>query len=118
MEEKEADKPEDVNKLNYLISFVSHNIFEIIEDAASYEDAEKLLSDTFVQTKNALYTRHALISRKQKESETLTDYLQALKILAKECVFSNGTGTEQRDECIRDAFVAGIRITEKKNKRF
>ena len=116
VEQKEAEKPEDVNKLNYLISFVSHNIFEIIEDAASYDEAEKLLSDTFVQTKNALYTRHALISRKQKESENLTDYLQALKILAKECVFANVTAAEQRDECIRDAFVAGLRKTETKQK--
>ena len=56
MEAKDADKPEDINKLNYLISFVNHNIYEMVEEANSYEEAEKLLSETFVQSKNVLYT--------------------------------------------------------------
>ena len=116
MEAKDADKPEDINKLNYLISFVNHNIYEMVEEANSYEEAEKLLSDTFIQTKNVLYTRHALISRKQKESENITDYLQALKILAKDCVFTNLSANQLRDEFIREAFVAGLRKIETKQK--
>ena len=116
VERNKAEKPEDMNKLNHLIAFVSQNIFEIIEEAGSYDYAEKLLSDTFIQTKNILYNRQALISRKQKESEKLTDDLQDLKIRENESVFCNSTAAEQKDKNIRDAFVAGLRKTDTKQK--
>ena len=42
--------------------------------------------------------------------------LQALKILANECVFTNLTINQLRDEFIAEVFVAGFHKTETKQK--
>ena len=116
--EESAVKEKDttVNKLDFLIALVNHSIYEVIEDASTYEDALKLLEDMFIQQKNILYTRHALITRKQKEGESLSEYVAALKSLAKDCAFESVTAVEHKETYIVDAFVSGLRNTDTKRK--
>ena len=57
-----------------------------------------------------------LLTRRQKESETTTDYLLALRALAKECAFEPVDAIKNREHYIRDSFVAGLcdkEITQK-----
>ena len=49
-----------------------------------------------------------LATRRQQTVESVDQYLQSLKRLAKDCDFQAVTATQARDEYIRDAFINGI----------
>lgn len=56
-----------------------------------------------------MYARHLLATRKQQQGESFDDeYLQALKILPKDCNFQQVSTIEYQDEPIQDSFIAGI----------
>ena len=107
------EKP--VNQLDYLIGLVSHSLYEHIEDSASYDAAETTLGNLFQKKINVLYARHLLLTRKQKEGETITDFISALKSLSKDCSFEAVDATQHKEAYIRDAFVTGL--TNKDTKR-
>ena len=96
------------DKLDILINHVSPEIYEHVADAVSYEDAIGILKALFVKSKNEVYNRHCLMSRKQKESESLDEYIQTLTKLSKECTFVAVTAAQYCSEYIRDAFLNGI----------
>jgi len=47
-------------------------------------------------------------SRRQKEGETISQYLLSLKILSKECDFKSVSAEEHRGGYIRDVFISGL----------
>ncbi|XP_046975359.1 uncharacterized protein LOC124541487 [Vanessa cardui] len=53
-------------------------------------------------------SRHALATRKQGIEESIDNYLQALKQLAKECNFRNVDAETNKNDNIRYAFISGI----------
>lgn len=110
------EDPSKINKLEYLISLVSHNIYEIVEECETYEAAVKILDASFIKKSNLLFSRHSLITRKQKDSETMKEFLAALNSLAKECSFEGVTAVQHREQFIRDAFISGLRTTSTKQK--
>ena len=79
-----------------------------MEECADYESAIATLHDIYVKPTNEIYARHQLATRRQQVGESLDEYLQALKILSKECKFKPVTATEYCEEYIRDAFISGI----------
>ena len=81
-------------------------------DAADYDAVINILKELFVKTKNEIYNRHVLISRCQKESESLDEYIQELTKLSKECTFAAVSAAEYCSEYVRDAFLNGIRSRE------
>ena len=110
------DPQKPINKLNYLIRNVSHEQYEIIEEAKDFKEAIELLDSIYKKKINILFARHVLLTRRQKESETTADYLLALKTLAKECNFEPVDAIKNREHYIRDSFVAGLcdrEITQK-----
>ena len=76
-----------------------------MEESESYENVVEVLKRTFVKTKNNMYARHLLVSRRQRPDESLSEYLQVLKILAKDCTFTNVTAQEFREQLTRDSFI-------------
>ena len=58
--------------------------------------------------RNIVFARHALHSRKQQTGETVNQYYNALKSLARECDFKDVTAVQHQEECICYAFVIGI----------
>ena len=100
------------NKLDTLINYLSPEIYEHVADAADYDAAINILKELFVKTKNEIYNRHVLISRCQKESESLDEYIQELTKLSKECTFAAVSAAEYCSEYVRDAFLNGIRSRE------
>ena len=58
--------------------------------------------------KNEIFARHLLATRRQQVGETLDGYLNALKLLAKDCQFKAVTAQVFKQEMIRDAFINGI----------
>ena len=51
------------------------------------------------------------MSRHQQPGESVTEYAQTLKALAKECTFAAVTAEEYRAELTRDAFINGLSST-------
>ena len=74
-------------KLRLLLTFLSPTIFEYVEDAQSYDEVIKILEKTYRKQKNPVFARHLLATRGQRPDESLAEFLQALNVLAKDCVF-------------------------------
>ena len=99
---------EGLDKLAVLSNFVSPSIFQHIEDCTDYETSIETLQTLFIKPKNEIFARHLLATRKQAPTETLDEYLQALKTLSKDCNFKNVTAAQYCEESIRDAFISGL----------
>ena len=99
---------EGLDKLAVLSNFVSPSIFQRIEDCTDCETSIETLQTLFIKPKNEIFARHLLATRKQAPTETLDEYLQALKTLSKDCNFKNVTAAQYCDESIRNAFISGL----------
>ena len=99
---------EELNKLRVLINCVSPDVYELIGEAETYEEAINKLTTLYVKTPDEIFARHSLATRKQRTGKSLDEYLQALKILSKDCNFRQVTAAEYQDEAIRDAFRSGL----------
>ena len=98
----------NLDKLSVLANFVSPTIFQHIEDSTDYDAAMEILESLFIKPKNEIFARHVLATRRQQPSETLDQYLQALKTLSKDCNFKNVTAAQYCEESIRDALITGL----------
>ena len=96
------------NKLNLLINHVSPSVFEYVSECESYDSAINILKELYNKPKNVIFARHLLATCKQESGQTLDQYLQKLKSLARDCNFKDVTASQNRDDAIRDAFITGI----------
>ncbi|XP_045587665.1 uncharacterized protein [Procambarus clarkii] len=105
----EEDTP-TVDKLHLLINYVAPRVFDYIADCTTAEKnaAEKSLTKLFVKPKNEVFARYVLATRRQEPGESLNQFLQALKLLAKDCQFKAMTAVEACDNYVRDAFINGL----------
>ena len=99
---------ENVNKWGILINFVSPTVYEYIAECATYDTAIALLKELYVKPKNEVFARHSLATRRQQEGEGIDQYLQELVLLSKDCNFKSVSAVQNRDDCIRDAFINGL----------
>uniref|UniRef100_A0A1Y1MYE7 Retrotransposon gag domain-containing protein n=1 Tax=Photinus pyralis TaxID=7054 RepID=A0A1Y1MYE7_PHOPY len=98
----------DEDQLQVLSNFLSSNVFEYINDCTTYQAAIDILKALYVKPKNLIYARHQLATRKQLSTESIDQYLTALKSLAKECHFKAVSAEQNKQDYIRDAFIAGL----------
>ena len=94
-------------KLQILINYISPTVYEYISECATYDDAIATLTSIYNKPKNIIFARHLLATCKQ-DGHTFDQYLQTLKTLAKDCDFKDVTALQYKDDCIRDAFIAGL----------
>ena len=85
---------DDLNKTNGLINFVSPRIFSLIAEIENFDATIRILKHRFVKPKNEVYARHKLATRKQLSTETMDEFLQAIKTLSVDCNFQQ-VGTEE-----------------------
>ena len=97
-----------INKMAFLINYISHSAYVCISECNTYEEAIQLLEAQYVKPKNEVFARHLLATRRQKAGETLDTYLQSLKVLSKDCNFKPVTALKYCEESIRDAFISGL----------
>ena len=95
------------NKFRTLVNYVS-TMYYYIEDCADYDAAIETLTHLYIKTPNEIFTCHLLATRRQKPGETLTEFLQELRKLGKDCNLKNFTAEQYREELIRDSFINGI----------
>ena len=98
----------NINKLGLITSFRTHRTYELIADAATYEEARTLLRNAYHKRRNVVFARHFLMSRVQNSGESIAEYVHALKQLARDCEFQQVSADRYRDELIRDSFINGI----------
>ena len=96
------------NLLNLLINYVAPHIFEYIAECTTYDEAKGILESLYVKPKNEIFARHVLATRTQQPGESLDQFLQALKLLAKDCNFKAVTAVQACDDYVRDAFINGL----------
>ncbi|XP_065650546.1 uncharacterized protein LOC136078689 [Hydra vulgaris] len=99
-------KTED--KLDVLINYLSPSVFDYITDIESFDGAIEILENLFVKSKNELFSRHQLASRKQSSRDSIDEFLQALHTLSKDCNFKQVSASEHCEEYICDSFINGL----------
>ena len=107
--EKSLGTGETLDKLPLLENYISASVYEFISECSTFNEAEKVLKDVFVKPKSEIFARHMLASRKQESAESADQYLQALNNLSKDCNFQAVSSKQNRDDCIRDSFIAGLK---------
>ena len=106
--EKRKKEGETIDHLEILTNFVAPNIYAYIEDCKDYDGAITTLTNLYIKQPNEIFARHQLATRKQQVGESLDDYLQALRVLSKDCQFKPVTAEVYTSESIRDAFISGL----------
>ena len=99
----------DEQKYTILINYVSPDIYLHISSKTKYSDAITLLKSLFVKEKNENFARHCLAYRTQKDGESIEQYILTLETLAKECNFKKVEAIEHQEQCIRTAFIGGLK---------
>ncbi|XP_068224969.1 uncharacterized protein [Palaemon carinicauda] len=97
-----------LDKLVLLTNFVAPSVYDYISECETYENAEEVLTSLYVKPNNEIFARHLLATRRQNSGESLDQFLQALKLLAKDCQFKSVTAEEACDSYVRDAFINGL----------
>ena len=96
------------DKLKFLINCTSSTVFDFIEDCTTYEEAKQVLQELYAKPKNEIFACYLLSTRRQHSGESLTEFLQELKNLSKDCNFEAVSAEKYREEMIRDSFINGI----------
>ncbi|KRZ69283.1 hypothetical protein T10_11777 [Trichinella papuae] len=101
-----------VDLLKILRLYLTASTFEYVQDCKSYEEAIAKLNEVYVKPKNVILARYEFISRKQRDGESLEEFLRALQRLSKNCEYENVTAEQYREEMIRDAFINNMSSDE------
>ena len=96
------------NKLHLLINYVSPVIFSYISHCNTYEEAVTVLEGLFIKKKNKIFARYKLNTRKQQAGESIDEFVQQLKLLAKHCEFTATTVEQNISNYLLDALISGI----------
>ena len=99
------------DKLKCLIAHISKDVYDYVSECRTYEEAIQTLERLYVKSCNIIFARHLLMTCKQQQEQSLDDYLQKLKQLAKDCNYRLGSADACRSEAICDAFISSLLST-------
>lgn len=108
---EEIKVAEDKQKLRILTNFLSPAVYQYVAECSTFQKAIDSLQELYSKPVSVIYARHQLASRRQNQEETIDQYLQNLKILARDCDFKAESKETNRDNYIRDAFISGLQST-------
>ncbi|GFW38158.1 uncharacterized protein TNCV_602341 [Trichonephila clavipes] len=97
------------NKLPLICNYVTPNVYQFINDCTTYAQTIAILDSLFIKKRNVIFARHCLSTRNQQTEEMVSEYLQILNQLSKDCDFTDVKAEEYRKEYIRDAFIRGLK---------
>ena len=97
------------NKLTILANHISSEVYSSISGATQYTPAIAILDGLFIRTNNKNFARFKLFSKKQHDGESIVQYKLALLELAKHCEFEAVDAVTHEEECMRTAFISGIK---------
>ena len=108
LQELRRDADPEINKTRVVRNFLSPEVYSYVEEIQDYDILITTLRQMYIKQKNNVYARHLLVSRKQNSCESVSEYCQALKLLAKDCTFQNVSAVVYKNELIRDSFINGL----------
>ncbi|GFS45281.1 uncharacterized protein TNIN_142351 [Trichonephila inaurata madagascariensis] len=77
------------NKLLLLCNYVTSNVYQFNTDCTTYVQAIAILDSLFIKKRSVIFARHCLLTRNQQTEETVSEYLQVLNQLSKDCDFTD-----------------------------
>ena len=101
----------EADKLMCLIAHLNKDVYDYISECTSYNDAIDTLQSIYVKPCNEIFARHLLMACKQKVGQSIDEYLQKLKNLARDCNYRPVSAEVCKNEAIRDAFISGLLST-------
>ncbi|KRZ96753.1 Retrovirus-related Pol polyprotein from transposon 17.6 [Trichinella sp. T8] len=101
-----------IDLLKILRLYLTASTFEYVQDCKTYDDAITKLNEVYVKLQNVIFARYEFISRKQRDSESLEEFVHALQRMSKNCEYKNVTAEQYREEMIRDAFINNMSSNE------
>ena len=99
---------EGVDKLKILNNFISYQILKYLSECNTYDSAVETLNNFYIKPPNTIFAQHYLATHRQQPAESFDEYIQTLKLLAKDCNFKTVTALQYQEEAIRDSFISGI----------
>ena len=84
------------------------NTYEYVDSASHYEDAIGKLEKIYSKKINRIYARWKLLQEKQREGESMDNFVNRLMIIAKDCEFGDVTAVEYKKESVLQSFIAGL----------
>ena len=99
------------DKSKCLIAHISKDVYDYVSECLTYQEAIQTLERLYVKPCNIIFVRHLLMPCKQQQAQSLDDYLQKLKQLAKDCNYRSVSADVSRNEAIRNAFISGLLST-------
>lgn len=103
-----SEAPQGMDKRKVLLNFVSREVFDLISHCTSYNESISSLDKIYKKVSNEIFSRHLLMTRKQKEGESIEAYILALHSLRADCNFKQVDALTNSNEYIRDAFLGGL----------
>jgi len=114
-----------LDKKSLLVNFLSPKVYVYITDVRTYDLAKEKLDRLFETRRNNICARHVLASRSQQMGESLKEFIHALEILVKDCIFTAVDAETYRQGMLRDALNNGLasigirqRLQENENLTF
>ncbi|KRX51749.1 hypothetical protein T09_14994 [Trichinella sp. T9] len=101
-----------IDLLKILRLYLTGSTFEYVQGCKTYDEAIAKPNEVYVKPKYVIFARHEFISRKQRDGESLEEFLHALQRLSKNCEYKNVTAEQYREEMIRDAFINNMSSKE------
>ena len=83
-------------KFNILINRLGLNTYEYVDSASNYEEAIEKLEKIYSKKINRIYARWKLSQEKQREGESIDNFVNRLMIIAKDCGFGDVTAVEYK----------------------
>ena len=93
------------NNFNLLINYVSPEVFEYISGCTDYDSPLETLESLNITPKNEIFAQHLLATQRQQAGKSLDEFLNALKLLSKDCNFKAVSAENYQKEMIRNAFI-------------
>ena len=73
------------DKLKCLMVHISKVVYDYVSECLTYREVIQTLERLYLKPYNIIFARYLLITCKQQQAQSLDDYLQKLKQLAKDC---------------------------------
>ena len=98
----------NVEKFNILINRLGLNAYDYVDSASDYDEAIEKLEKIYSKKINRIYARWKLSQEKQREGESIANFVNRLMIIAKDCGFEDVTAVEYKKESVLQSFIAGL----------
>ena len=86
----------NVEKFNILINRLGLNAYDYVDSASNYDEAIEKLEKIYSKKINRIYARWKLSQEKQREGESIANFVNRLMIIAKDCGFEDVTAVEYK----------------------